>query len=271
MQNNTKSHPMPRLKRLAHQLGLIRGYQRMRQLRSLTLKGALHMQMARRKYLRRVLQAQPVAADDGNIEVHMLLNQPRIFEGLWALYSFVHFAGQACRIVIHDDGSLGSREMADLHQVFPGCQIISRQTADSVVLGHFQDKSLERCAHLRKTLIFALKLFDPFFFSNSPRFVLLDSDVLFYSRPSELLAGLEETRENLSLPNLYSVDNGYRYCLDREELEVLLGQPCIEQFNPGLIRVNRDVLVLDRIERYLEHPSFWNEDGTGNYYTELTL
>jgi hypothetical protein len=154
----------------------------------------------------------------------------------------------------------------NLKKIFPGCTLVSRAEADAVVGAYFRAKGLKRCMHLRESLVFGLKLFDPFFFSKRDWFVLLDSDVLFFQRPSELLSASDH-----ALQNRYLVDNGYRYCLEREELSAMLGKECIERLNPGILCVRSDVLNCERIEQYLVHPRFWNEDGSGNYYAELTL
>ena len=259
------------LRRIARLLKLNRVILHICRLRALTFRGALAMSAARYRYLNRILEAEPILAGMGMVEVHMLLHHKRIYEGIWSLYSFAHFCGRSCRIVIHDDGTLTESDVVALHRVFPQCQVIDRRTADSVVLGYFHREGLSRCAQLRQNLIFALKLFDPFFFLGSRYFILLDSDVLFFSRPNELIDGLETIEEDKDLPNLYSTDNGYRYCIDPTELASLIGKDCIERFNPGVLRVRRGTLNFQRIEQYLQYPLFWAQNGTGNYYAELTL
>ncbi len=260
------------LRTSARKLGIGRAWTRIHQLRALTLKGVIAKNLNRHRYLKRILEAQPIPSVGGAIEVHMLLNHPRIYEGLWSLYSFAYFHGQSCCIVVHDDGTLTESDTAALDALFPGCQIINRNLADSVVLAFFQKKGLDRCARLRDTLVFALKLFDPFFFLQSHDLIILDSDVLFFSQPVELLAdGDGWAQDNARTPNLYSCDNGYRYCLTPNELATLLGKECIGRFNPGVIRVRNGILDLRRIEEYLQHPGFWKESGQGNYYAELTL
>jgi hypothetical protein len=113
--------------------------------------------------------------------------------------------------------------------------------------------------------VFSLKLIDPFFFSRSDTFLLLDSDVLFYRRPDTLLHALEQ-----SLPR-FSPDNGYRYCLSERDLRSLLGQDCISRLNPGVLTATRASFDPNALERWLAHPGFWRTDGGPDYYAELTL
>jgi hypothetical protein len=243
---------------------------RIQALRALTLPGAVNLVRARAHYLPRILNAPPVAAGQGLLEVHMLLHHQRILEGIWALYSFAYFSRLACQIFVHSDGGLTQVDTARLHRVLPGTHIISRQEADERVETQLRRHGMSKSLRFRKELIFALKLIDPFFFGEHSHFILLDSDVLFFRRPNELLDDLFDP-SSPAPPSLYSADNGFRYCLSAEVLRNLLGRDCIPSFNPGVVRAPRSVLNLARIEQYLARPEFWGSGTRPHYYAELTL
>ncbi len=174
-------------------------------LRALTLPGVVTLARIRPYYLRRILDVAPLEAGQGPLEVHMLLHHQRIFEGIWAMYSFAYFSDVACQIFVHSDGSLSPTDVKHVQQVLPGAHVISRQQGDERVEARLRELGLNQCLRFRDSLIFALKLFDPFFFGEHSSFVLLDSDVLFFRRPHELLANLSESPDCL-----YSPDNGFR-------------------------------------------------------------
>jgi hypothetical protein len=236
---------------------------RMHALRALTLPGAITLVHDRPRYLRRILEADPIEAGAGPLEVHMLLHHERILEGIWALYSLAHFAEPALQIVVHSDGSLTASDASALRRVLPGTTVISRAESDGRVETRLRDLGLEACLRFRRELIFALKLFDPFFYGDHSAFVLLDSDVLFFQPPGELF--------DLPEANRYSPDNGYRYCLSPAVLREILGTECIQAFNPGVVRVSRGVLDLQKVEHYLQRPEFWGSGSRPHYYAELTL
>jgi hypothetical protein len=215
--------------------------------------------------LPRILRARPIPAGDGELEVHMLLHHQRILEGIWALYSFAHFSETACQIFVHSDGSLTVADARRLHQVLPGVQVISRAESDQRVEPRLRELGLTKSLEFRDRLVFALKLFDPFFFGDRSSFILLDSDVLFFGHPTEVLVDLAD-------PDcLYSPDNGIRYCLSAETLQALLGKPCIASFNPGVVRTRRTVLDLAFVEDCLKRAEFWGSGTRPHYYAELTL
>ncbi len=232
-------------------------------LRAITLRGAVSVARARTSVLPRILAARPIPAGDGPLEVHMLLHHQRILEGIWALYSFAHYSRERSQIFVHSDGSLTDVDRGQLLRVLPGARVITRAQSDQLVEARLQELGLSRSVRFRRGLVFALKLFDPFFFGTQPRFVLLDSDVLVFRRPAELLAD--------EPVNLYSPDNGLRYCLSAETLQALLGKPCIASFNPGVVRTHRTVLDLAFVERCLERAEFWGSGRRPHYYAELTL
>jgi hypothetical protein len=247
--------------KILRQLGVGRLWWRIRQLPQTLSLWNIKARWVKMRHLSSIIRAAPIPAGQGEVEIHMLLHHKRVFEALWALYSFVFLAGQPFRIVIHDDGSLTVADRQLLQKVFPGVSFVGRIESDIALENYFQEQGLHRCANMRRNLIFARKLFDPVFFSKSKWILLMDSDVLFYRKPLEVLQA----------DNLYSCDNGYRYCLDENQMIELLGRPCIERFNPGIMKIQRKEVAFNQVESWLTHPGFWKKDGTGNYYAELTL
>ncbi|MBW4646746.1 MAG: hypothetical protein KME23_27795 [Goleter apudmare HA4340-LM2] len=253
------------------QLGIGKALLRIHQLRYLTIEEALKVSLAKRRYLTNILNAKPIPSGLGAIEVHMLLHHKRIYEGLWALYSFAYFCAQPCRIVVHNDGSLSNFDVKLLNQLFPQCQVIDRKMADSVVENYLRSEGLFKCLRIRQKVVHVLKLFDPCFFSTNNFFISLDSDVLFFSRPQELINGIESVDDIFHFPNLYSQDVCDAYSLKELDLVNLLQKDPIKRLNAGVLRVNRGSIDFKKIEEYLKHPDFYHEDGRADYYTEQTL
>ncbi len=200
----------------------------------------------------------------------MLLGQSRILEALWALVSLSHFSKAAFKPIIHDDGSLTAGNVELLAQKFPNVRVIGKAEADSVVERHFTERGLERCRRYRRSFILARKVFDPVLFAEADSYVVLDSDVLFFSEPSDLMHRDDESSERSS-PSRYSVDNGYRYSLPPEELSLLIGMPTVDALNSGVMRLNKADLDFGQMEDYLAHPGLWRADGRPDYYSEMTL
>jgi hypothetical protein len=135
-------------RRMARGAGLGRaalsGRQRMMRLRMAALTARQS-----RTFLPLARTLRSVPPSHGGIEVHMLLQHGRLYEGIWGLYSFSYFANHRCRLVIHDDGSLSPDDTHPLESVFPHGKLISRAAADAVVVPHLQARGLLRCLEWR--------------------------------------------------------------------------------------------------------------------------
>jgi hypothetical protein len=255
----------PRLANLARAAGAGRALLKYRQLRATGVVALFKTAWARKRILPLILDAKPIATGEG-VEVHMLLNHPRVMGALWALYSLLYFLEMPCQIVIHDDGSLTKNDNCHLNRLFPGIRIISRAQADDLVFKEFARRGLHNCMIVRKNYVHSLKLFDAYFFGHSPYIIVLDSDILFY-RKSELL------RNYVSLQNRFFMeDAGYSLSLTPAEFQSLTNAVLPRNFNSGFIGLPRTIVDLELVEQWLSHRSFWEKPGEKlSYVTEQTI
>lgn len=250
-------------------LGLGRVLLRARQYFKLGFLGHFYVTKAKRKYLSKILRALPLESKEFALEVHMLLHHARLLEGMWAFYSLARFFPSGCKLVVHDDGSLQSADVAVLKKIFPSCFVIERAEADVFVNEHFKKNGLEKCRKMRDSLVFGLKLFDVALYAKSAQVLLLDSDVLTFKECAEIIKELQ--MPDTYRRTLYMEDVCNQYCLDPKEICRQLGQEHIIAFNPGIALVQAQRVDFQRLEKHLEQPGFWNADGSANYFAELTL
>lgn len=237
----------------------------------LGVRGALELRSARKSVLPQIRNAAPARRpSDTALEVHMLLGHSRVLEGLWSLLSLDKFAVDPVAPVIHSDGSLTSADLETISEKLPGSRHVSRGEADEVVGVELSERGLKRCAEFRGTFILARKIFDPPMFARGPTYVVLDSDVLFFGNPVDLVKR-ETAVTGANGPSRYSVDNGFRYSLSAAEMKAMIGVDPVSALNSGVMRLNTADLGFARIEKYLDHPGFRDENGKHDYYAEMTL
>jgi hypothetical protein len=203
------------------------------------------------------------------MELHMLLHKARFLEGGWALYSFLHYAGQPFRVVIHSDGSLDTDCSEILSGLFPGVHIIPRAEADTTVNRVLKEQGLNNCIEFRRRHILGLKLIDPFVFCRTASYLLLDSDILTYSKPHEIIDP-DFGSMGASTPHLYSVDcwDGSYACSSKEFSAA--GIKPAYRLNSGIVKIQRSGLSLERIERTISKLDLLGRDHV-NFYAEQTL
>jgi len=197
-------------------------------------------------------------ADD--VSVHMLVSSRTWDAGLLAAVSLESSSGRSWPFVFHDDGTLDERVVERILQRFPDARVVRRAEADekarNFLAGH--PKCLE---HRAKHNLF-LKFFDFATWGSEDRFIVLDSDVIFFRRPPEIMDWLESG----SLDYRYNEDTKEKYCIPREHLERGLGISMWPRFNSGLVLVPRRAINLDLAEELLakfestaHHPQFFEQ------------
>jgi hypothetical protein len=243
----SKTAPVGSLRAVARRLGVTKLLPEIRALYRIGARATINRSLVRTYLLPRIQKAPAIAAGEGAMELHMLLHKARLLEGVWALYSFLYYAGQPLRAVIHSDGSLDANCTGILSGLFPGAVIISRAEADSSVNATLKERGLHRCIELRQRHILGLKLLDPFLFSRTDTYLMLDSDILTFSKPAELFEPNFGAANGTAL-HLYGLDcSDGSYALSAEQFRAAGVQPAY-RLNSGILKIQRSALRLERIE-----------------------
>jgi hypothetical protein len=210
----------------------------------------------------RLLNTKPIAnTTDRTCEIHVLTSASDWLNLLWALKSFYYYSQRDYALCIHDDGSLTSEHQTILKHHFPQARLIDRPQADEYVLGLLKD--YPRCLEFRRTNKLSLKVFDFAAYLESDRMLLLDSDVLFFAEPIELLQRIEDPEYLL---NSVNGDVASAYTVDPQVVQEKLGFEMIDRFNSGLGLIHQASLNLDWLEKFLTLPDiigyFWRIEQT---------
>ena len=178
-----------------------------------------------------ILKTPPVVTDtpgdEGRVEVHLLCRQA---DYLCALKSFYWQAEVRYPLVIHLHGRLPRYLHTRLRRHFPAARIVSQTDADRVVEGWLADRGLSRLLTTRSLNPFMMKLTDFPVLSRAVHLLVLDSDVLFFQRPGELLAATDEP-----LPiSLFQRDPASTYNISEERARSDLGIELEPRVNTGI-------------------------------------
>jgi hypothetical protein len=212
-----------------------------------------------------IAEMPALEADRGTCELHMLLHKGKLLEGAWALYSFLFHSASGIRVVIHSDGSLDADCAAVLSRLFRGVRVISREESDRHVLSQLNRLGLPHCADLRRRFVLSLKLFDPHLYTESDSYIILDSDILTFSSPWELVEERGDTR------HLYSPDNNEcQYSRPVTELQESVGRVIARRLNSGLLRILRRGISFNRIDEAIAKAGILHDQPI-SHYAEQTL
>jgi hypothetical protein len=158
---------------------------------------------------------------------------------------------------IHWQGAVHPRALRRLKAHFPNAGIVLPEEADRVVQPWLEHRKLLRLLAMRRANGMMLKLIDFKLFGHSPNVLSLDSDILFFRYPTELVVATSEP-----LPKAYfqhDLDSAYniRVSAAWDDLRVRL-EP---RLCAGLRLFARETLDLERCEFFLAHPAVAKNTG----------
>lgn len=210
----------------------------------------------------RILRTPPVGGTiDRSCEIHVLTSAGDWLNLVWALKSFYAASGRHYALCIHEDGSLAPEQIEALAKHFPDARIILKRQADAEVIRALTVHP--RCLELRRTNHLSPKIFDFAHYLHSDQMLLLDSDVLFFKEPVELLRRIEDKNY---LKNTVNADIGSAYTVTPQIARELANAELIECFNSGLGLIHKDSMRLDWLEEFLGLPGivghFWRIEQT---------
>ena len=187
--------------------------------------------------------------DTRGYEVHLLTCERDRTMAFWALKSFFHYLGERPPLVVHDDGSLTQESIRLFDEHFPGCTVVRahQADADSRLRASLQFMPLCELWRFRCDFHLAKKLFDFACWSTEPFIVGLDSDILFFRKPSEILECMRASTPFMS--------SDYQ---EAYEFDAALVQRASQEFdliprlNSGLFGLRRDAFDFTVVEKLLE-------------------
>jgi hypothetical protein len=180
--------------------------------------------------------------------VHILTGKRDWIYAAWMLASFFHATGRNWTVVVHDDGTLEQAAGDALARLFGGLRIHWRRDADRAV-----EEALARhprCLAYRRALPLGMKCFDIPLLAESPRFLVLDSDLLFFERPDAILAWTERGDDSC----WFNEDVAEANLIKPESCERELGFRLWPRVNSGLCLLHKSIFDLDSMERWLSVP-----------------
>jgi hypothetical protein len=144
-----------------------------------------------------------------------------------------------------------------LYRHFPRARIIPQHEASKIVERWLREQHLVRLLEARRQSPFMLKLTDIPICSRAQNIIILDSDVLFFKRPHELLTA-GPTPVSVSL---FQRDPASTYNISEAQAQTDLGIALAPQVNTGIALFARESLELGRCEEYLAHPAVRRASG----------
>jgi hypothetical protein len=192
--------------------------------------------------------------------VHMLVSSRTWHAGLLAAVAWEHHTGRRWRFFIHEDGTVDDPARTRIRSVLPDVRLVPRSESDVKLRDVLRDHP--DCLAQRSQHNLFLKFTDFAAFAPGERFIVLDSDVIFFRPPAEILEWVDRGSDSYH----YNEDTKEKFCIPRAYLEEALGVTMWPRFNSGLVLVPRAAIDWDLAEKLLSvfeptahHPQFFEQ------------
>lgn len=178
------------------------------------------------------------------LELHLLSGRRFWYQTAFCLWSLARHAGRPLAPVIYDDGTLAGEFQAPLARLFPAARFVSRAETTARLDQHLP---VARFPVLRERWLNypnIRKLTDPHVGGSGWKLVI-DSDLLFFRRPSFLIDWLDAPDRPL-----HAVDCETSYGYTRSLLDALAGVPVADLVNVGLCGLHSAEIDWERMEHW---------------------
>jgi hypothetical protein len=188
-----------------------------------------------------ILKTKPVRTPaKGDWAVRYLTCKDQVLETVWAAKSLYRYVDVP--LYFHEDGTFDRACFQTLREHFPDATIIPRRESDERTLPLLSDT----LRSWRQRLIFFLRVFDFQVMAQGQPYLQLDTDVLFFARPDELLRRGTTARFNCGmLHDLSHLAWDYSHLLKHTGMGLTGG------FNAGLLYFPH-TLNFKRVQHWLE-------------------
>jgi hypothetical protein len=117
-------------------------------------------------------------------ELHTLTCHNHLFMYITGVKSLLRFVSDIA-IVVHDDGSLTTKDIAAMKHHIEGIEVIRRCDADRIAAGIFA--RFPKTTAYRAEIANSLELTDHALLAGTTRLIITNSDTLFLQRPDEVI------------------------------------------------------------------------------------
>ncbi len=178
-------------------------------------------------------------------EIHMLCGTRDADMGIWASWSIMRFLNGCSRLYVHSDGTLTSEDEAAWRKIIGEVIVIRREQSDAKA-GEMLGAETKHLYHWRNTNWASIQLVDAHLFGDAPNLLIMDSDVLTFSKPDEVIKALTSRSPKV----VWCRDLLNAYSASPEILREVTGVTVVERLCAGFLVTPRfkiaDFLEIDR-------------------------
>ncbi len=196
----------------------------------------------------------PVNSD---FEWHILSHKIGLWMTYWTIRSFMGQSGLVPRVIVHDDGTIDAETARMFESKFSNVKVLRREDADKLFEQANVPPIIKKARQSKNFYI--LMFLDHFFLSTTRRVMVSDNDILFFSRPTEII---DFMAGKSAVDAMYFVAGDGRNPLPindayRQKYADIVDDAT--RLNSGLMIFDKSKINIDRIVEYFEHATDFDD------------
>ncbi len=189
---------------------------------------------------------------DQSYSLHLLCGHVSVDALLWTLSSWIYHAKNMPLIYIHEDGSFTVEDQRKLAKLLSDVKIVERSWAKKQASDNWL-KNYPFSRDFREAdsrYIYAIKMVDPYFVSSAPYKIIIDTDILFFNYPEQIINFIKE-KKSFALPGNSPMLPGPTY-MDYAFHDGSGLSDKITWVNSGIVGYAQENFSLDTLEEFCQ-------------------
>jgi hypothetical protein len=230
----------------------------MNNLLSLSLRPSEIKQKLRVKLVEHLIKQTPsisIQNDSYPVEIHSAINHIYTPTMIYVIKVFLKAIDMNLPVVLHDDGTLTIQDIHLIKSHIKGITILPYfKTLNRLITKYNLVKKYPNCYALKMCLrntnrLNGIRIIDIPLLAKTRKILLLDSDVIFYSKPEYIVNWIKNPHDKSMF---FMEDQGNWYSLPLSDLKRLnRKQDVVQNVNCGLVGLNVEKMSIDIIEKWL--------------------
>lgn len=203
------------------------------------------IEKARKEMEKAALDLPPVISYDDGLSIYFLTGKRYLYQTLFCIQSLKKVSNEKFKFYLVDDGSFSNDDLENILRLLPNSITYTRKIIDERLASQLPKEKYPYLHHKRLEYPHIKKLTDVHIFDENEWKLVLDSDMLFWKNPDQLIKWLK----NPSIPTCM-VDCEEAYGYSSTLMEELSGNKIHPLINVGVIGLKSNSINWGNLEKW---------------------
>lgn len=199
----------------------------------------------RQEMERNSLNLPPVKSYEDGLPIYFLTGKKYLYQTLFCIQSLNQVSPEKFKFYIVDDGSFQKHDFILIQKMLPNCVIYDKSTIEKKLCEILPLENFPYLNYKRKVYPHIKKITDIHIFSENEWKLVLDSDMLFWKNPIDIIEWLKSPQNPL-----YMLDCQESYGYTKKLMESLIQEKIQPLINVGVIGMASQSINWNNLEKW---------------------